>query len=103
MTDTSAFGTIETSYHRSMRYEPLPTPAELQEIGDRLGTPVTWERRIIGGSAGEIIDTVGALRNDVGVPVEWVARSYFPDLTYDRQVAIADRLASDVMPFLPTG
>lgn len=88
------YSDMEASAQRTGISTPPPLDADMAE---------KMERRIIGGSAGEIIDTVGALRNDVGVPVEWVARSYFPDLTYDRQVAIADQLASDVMPFLPTG
>jgi hypothetical protein len=61
------------------------------------------ERRIIGGSPTEIVDMIGTLRAEVGVPVEWVARSYFPDIPYRRQVEVADALASEVMPFLPTG
>jgi hypothetical protein len=61
------------------------------------------EQRIIGGSTAEIVDTLATLRADIGVPVEWVARSYFPDVPYQRQVEIADALASEVMPFLPTG
>ena len=63
----------------------------------------TLEQRIIGGSTAEIVDTLATLRADIGVPVEWVARSYFPDVPYQRQVEIADALASEVMPFLPTG
>jgi probable F420-dependent oxidoreductase len=60
-------------------------------------------RRILGGSASEIVDSVALIREQVGVPVEWVARSYFPDLGYDRQLDIAEQLATDVMPFLPAG
>ena len=58
--------------------------------------------RVIDGSAEEIIDTVGALREQVGVPVEWVARSHFADLDYERQVEIVDVLAAEVMPHLPS-
>ena len=60
-------------------------------------------KRIIGGSPAEVIDTLGSLREEAGVPVEWVARSYFPDLPYAQQLDIVDRLATEVMPFLPTG
>lgn len=60
-------------------------------------------QRIIGGSSEEIVDTLGTLREELGVPVEWVARSYFPDLPFDEQVDICGRLASEVMPFTPAG
>jgi probable F420-dependent oxidoreductase len=59
--------------------------------------------RILGGSASEIVDSVALIREQVGVPVEWVARSYFPDLDYEQQLDIAVQLATDVMPFLPAG
>lgn len=57
-------------------------------------------KRILGGSADEIVDATALMREQAGVPIEWVARSYFPDLPYDRQVDIAGQLAADVMPFL---
>jgi probable F420-dependent oxidoreductase len=72
---------------------PTPTEEDMEETN----------RRILGGSAGEIIDAVASIRETAGVPVEWIARSYFPDLTYDRQLDVAERLATEVMPFLPTG
>jgi probable F420-dependent oxidoreductase len=59
--------------------------------------------RILGASASEIVDSVALIREQVGVPIEWVARSYFPDLVHDQQLDIAQQLATDVMPFLPTG
>jgi probable F420-dependent oxidoreductase len=60
-------------------------------------------KQIIGGSPAEIIDVLGQIRDQVGVPVEWIARSYFPDLPYDRQLGIAEQLAAEVMPFVPVG
>jgi alkanesulfonate monooxygenase SsuD/methylene tetrahydromethanopterin reductase-like flavin-dependent oxidoreductase (luciferase family) len=60
-------------------------------------------KRIVGGSGPEIVDTLAKIRGEAGVPIEWVARSYFPDLAYGRQLDIAGRLATDVMPFLPSG
>ncbi len=59
--------------------------------------------RILGGSADEIIDRLGAMREAAGVPVEWIARSYFSDVSHSRQIEIADQLASEVLPFIPTG
>lgn len=59
--------------------------------------------RIMGGSSAEIVETLGSIRETVGVPIEWVARSYFSDIAYGRQLDIAERIATEVMPFAPTG
>ncbi len=58
---------------------------------------------IVGGSPAEILDALTSIRDSVGVPIEWMARSFFADISYDRQVEIAGRLAAEVMPFVPTG
>lgn len=71
------------------------TPALTDEGAERL------RKRIFGGSPEEIIHMIGTLRDTVGVPVEWVARSHFSDLHYGQQVEIVDRLAQTVMPHLP--
>jgi probable F420-dependent oxidoreductase len=72
---------------------PSPSTAEADSVTEQ----------IIGGSSAEIIDALGHIRETVGVPVEWIARSYFPDLDYDKQVGIAEQLAAEVMPFVPVG
>ncbi len=72
---------------------PSPSTAEAESV----------TKQIIGGSSAEIVDALGQIREKVGVPVEWIARSYFPDLSYDRQVGIAEQLAAEVMPFVPVG
>lgn len=72
---------------------PDPTSAEAESVTSH----------ILGGSTAEIIDTVNRIREGAGAPVEWIARSYFPDLGYEQQLEIAGELATDVMPFLPTG
>ncbi len=69
---------------------PEPSPSE----------EAAMTKRIVGGSSNEIVETLSTIRDQVGVPVEWVARSYFPDLSYDRQLGIAEQLATEVMPFL---
>jgi alkanesulfonate monooxygenase SsuD/methylene tetrahydromethanopterin reductase-like flavin-dependent oxidoreductase (luciferase family) len=60
-------------------------------------------QRIIGGSSAEIVDTLGSIREKAGVPIDWVARSFFADLGYGRQLEIAQQLADEVMPFAPAG
>jgi alkanesulfonate monooxygenase SsuD/methylene tetrahydromethanopterin reductase-like flavin-dependent oxidoreductase (luciferase family) len=88
------YSDMETSATRSgISPSPVPDDAELKKVS----------RRILGGSANEIVDAIASIREQAGIPVEWVARSYFPDLTYEQQVEVAGKLASDVMPFLPTG
>jgi len=59
--------------------------------------------RIFGGSSDEIIDALGTIREQVGVPIEWIARSYFPSMSHDRQLEVAQQLASEVLPFIPAG
>jgi len=75
--------------------------AEAPQIDDDSRTGIM--KRIMGGSSAEIVDTLGEVRETVGVPIEWVARSHFSDLPYDRQLEIAERIATEVMPFAPTG
>lgn len=98
---------LRSTWHQSWKYSDMEESARRTGIAS---TPVPDDataeairERIIGGSAAEIVDTIGSLRSRLDVPVEWVARSYFPDLPYDRQASIVEALASDVMPFLPTG
>ncbi|MEZ5175929.1 MAG: LLM class flavin-dependent oxidoreductase [Acidimicrobiia bacterium] len=71
------------------------TPPLTAETAERVRS------RIVGGSPDEIVHTIGTLRDAVGVPVEWVARSHFCDLHYGQQVELVDQLAEQVMPYLP--
>jgi probable F420-dependent oxidoreductase len=90
---TWKYGDMEASATRSgIASPPAPSAEEEESIS----------KRIIAGSPSEIIDALTTIREQAGVPIEWIARSYFPDLTYDRQLDIASRLAADVMPFLPS-
>jgi alkanesulfonate monooxygenase SsuD/methylene tetrahydromethanopterin reductase-like flavin-dependent oxidoreductase (luciferase family) len=91
---TWKYSDMEASATRSgIATPPIPSEEDIERTN----------RRILGGSADEIVEAVTSIREEAGVPVEWVARSYFPDLTYDRQVDLAGTLATEVMPFLPTG
>lgn len=98
---------VASAWHQSWKYSDMEESARRAGIAaapaldDAMAERI--RKRIIGGSAEEIVDTIGALRARLDVPVEWVARSYFPDLSYDRQASIVEELASNVMPFLPNG
>lgn len=65
-------------------------------------TRTSMTKQIIGGSSQEIVDALNTIRADAGVPIEWVARSHFSDLGYDRQRDLAEQIAVEVVPFLPT-
>lgn len=98
---------MESAWHQAWKYSDMEASTTRGGIASTppLDTDMArrLERRLMAGSSQEIVDRVGALRADVGVPVEWVARSYFPDFPYRRQVELVDQLAAEVMPFLPTG
>jgi len=98
---------LTSAWHQMWKYSDMEAStarsgiAETPPLTEDMAGRIT--KRIIGGSSEQIIDTLGSLRAEVGVPVEWVARSYFPDLAFDRQLEIADHLANEVMPFVPAG
>jgi alkanesulfonate monooxygenase SsuD/methylene tetrahydromethanopterin reductase-like flavin-dependent oxidoreductase (luciferase family) len=55
-------------------------------------------RATIAGSSEEIVESLLELREQAGVPVEFVARSYFPSLEYQAQVELMQQLAEEVAP-----
>jgi probable F420-dependent oxidoreductase len=88
------YSDMEASASRSgVATPPSPSASEAENVG----------KQILGGSSAEIIDALTRIREQVGVPVVWIARSYFPDLSYGRQLEIAEQLAAEVMPFVPVG
>ncbi len=67
--------------------------------------PLTDDRRdrllgrsTIAGTTQQIVETLLEVRRRAGMPVEFVARSYFPSLAYDRQVELMQELAEGVAP-----
>ena len=98
---------LESVWHQTWKYSDMEDSATRGGPIARTGhltdeSEASMRKRIVGGSPEEIIHTIGTLRDRVGVPVEWVARSHFADLHYGPQIEIVDRLAEDVMPHLPT-
>lgn len=99
---------IDSVWHQIWKYSDMedsaarPGPiARTAPLDDDMADKL--RKRIVGGSADEIVHTINTLRDDIGVPIEWVARSHFSDLHYGPQVEIVDALAEHVMPFLPNG
>ncbi len=50
------------------------------------------------GTSDQLVEALHDIRRRVEVPVEFVARSYFPDLGYDEQVDLMHQLAEGVAP-----
>jgi probable F420-dependent oxidoreductase len=98
---------MDSVWHQVWKYSDMEASASRSGLADT--PPLTdemaasLEKRIIGGSTQEIVNTATRIRDEVGVPVEWVARSYFPDLSFEAQVDVAEQLAKEVMPYLPNG
>ena len=92
----------ESTWHQMWKYSDMeasasrPGIADAPPLSDDMRSRV--EKRVMAGSADEIVESIRSIREAVGVPFEVVARSYFPDLPYDRQLEIAERLATDVAP-----
>ncbi len=76
----------------AIRTGPPPAAPELTEQHrDRL-----FGRATIAGSAEEIVSSLLDIRQAAGVPVEFVARSYFPTLEHSDQVELMQHLAEEV-------
>ena len=71
---------------------PLPPPLASDQR-DRL-----FARATFAGTTQQIVDGLGDLRARAGVPVEFSARSYFPTLHLDEQLALMEQLATGVAP-----
>jgi hypothetical protein len=74
-----------------VRYAPELTEADEQKL--------RWRSAFVGPSE-QIVDDLHAIRDRVGVPVEFVARSWFHTLDYNRQMEVLQRLAEEVGPHL---
>jgi probable F420-dependent oxidoreductase len=82
---------METSANRT---GPPPPAPELTE--DDRGALL--RRATIAGSSEVIVESLLELREKAGIPVEFVARSYFPTLEYEAQLELMQQLAEEVAP-----
>jgi len=53
-------------------------------------------RATVAGTGSQIVDYLADMRESAGMPVEFVARSYFPTLDYEPQVELMQQLAEEV-------
>jgi len=72
---------------------PPAPPALVREDAELLAG-----RTVFAGTTDEIVESLLDIRRRAGVPVELVARSYFPTLPYEHQVDLMTALAEGVAP-----
>jgi probable F420-dependent oxidoreductase len=70
---------------------PPPPPDMVEKIRSR---------GVVAGAPDEIVDTLAGIRDEVGVPVEFMARSFFSTLRDDHQLELMEKLAAEVLPHL---
>ena len=69
---------------------PPLDPAQAERLG----------RRALIGTGEQIVQRLGELEDAAGVPIDFVARSYFPTMSREQQLDVIGRLASYVLPDL---
>ena len=81
---------MEASATRSL---PPPAPPA---AGDQRGG--RGPRTVLAGTPDELVEQLRSIRDGAGVPVDFVARSYFPMLEIDDQLELMRQLAEGVAP-----
>ncbi len=71
---------------------PPPPPADVMEK--------VRVRGVMVGSPDRIVDQLSTLREEAGVPIDFVARSFFSTLPHTRQLELMEDLATGVLPHL---
>lgn len=59
-----------------------------------------YGRATVAGTSEQIVDHLSEIRETAGVHVEFVARSYFPTLSYSEQQELMQELAEEVAPHI---
>ncbi len=73
---------------------PVEVPSMPDEEAERM------RRLALVGPGDHIAEQLVELRQQVGVPVEFSVRAYYPAMPYGRQAEIMERLATEVLPLL---
>ncbi len=87
------YSDMEASASRAL--PPPPPPAFVRPDADLVRGRATYA-----GTPDEIVEALLEIRSRAGVPVEYVARSYFPPLEHADQVELMQHLAEGVAPHL---
>ncbi len=77
---------------------PLPPPAPPPI--DRPDEELVKARSTYAGTPDQLVEAMLAIRDQAGVPVEFVARCHFPLLGYDAQVDLMQQLSEGVAPHI---
>ena len=85
------YSDMEASATRSL---PPPPPPEFNRPDDAL----LKNRTAYAGTPDELVETLQNIRDQAGVPVEFIARSHLPMLPYDAQIEVMQQLAEGVAP-----
>jgi probable F420-dependent oxidoreductase len=75
-----------------------PLPAATPPPFDRPDEALVAGRATFAGTSAEIVESLLAIREQAGLPVEFVARSHFPLLEWGPQVELMAQLAEGVAP-----
>ena len=75
---------------------PLPPPAP--PAFDRPDNALLKRRTTLAGTAEQLVESLLEIREQAGVPVEFVARSHLPMLEYDLQLDVMQQLSEGVAP-----
>jgi probable F420-dependent oxidoreductase len=77
-----------------------PLPPSAPPPFDRDDETLLKRRTAYAGTAAELVERLLEIRQQAGVPVEFVARSHLPMLEYGSQVELMQQLAEEVAPHL---
>jgi len=85
------YSDMEASASRSGPPPGAPPPTERAR-------EILESRATFASTAEQIVDQLNQVRETAGVGVDFVARSYFPTMTYEQQLELMERLATAVAP-----
>lgn len=74
-------------------------PPEAPPITDRARYSLR-QRSVIAGTSDQIVQELLEIREASAINVEFAARSYFPTMTYEQQLELMEKLATEVAPNL---
>ena len=77
---------------------PGPPPPAPPLSGDR--EAAMRHRAAITGPSDDIVEHLLGVRERAGVPVEFVARSYYPTIERSQQIEVMERTAEEILPHL---